>query len=169
MKKILLTILILIISINLFSCNSNKSEYVFNYELKENYSEKISEGIAGAFIDFTKDMVNIYETEYQNIKDRDASNAVNILETSRYMKDVIETYKTFSVLNEYEEKIISIMEAQRRNINDLGHLKVSYATYKTNIELGNETEYTEEYFNNKIEELKTEFKNTLESVSTYLN
>lgn len=162
--------MILIIAINFLGCQGKSEKaFKFDYTMKENYSEKISEGITDAFIDFTKDTLRVYNTEFKNIKDVDFKKVGELTDISIYMRDTVNMYEDFGVLNTYEQKIIDIMDEQRWVISDLASLKMQYSNYKLDTKEGKETEYSEEYFDEEIETLKSEFEICLKSAKIYMD
>lgn len=167
MKKILLIILTIVISINLFGCKESKevAAYEFEYKFKEEYSDKISPGIAAAFIDITKDVVEIYNTALDDFEIKEIEEDFNSYATKVYL----EYYEREEQLNEDEKELLSIMEGLAFNPDTLYLLKQYYKKDEINKSMGIKTEYTDEYYSESFEAAKEWLENDLENAKKFID
>lgn len=168
MKKILLIILTIIISINLFGCKKEESKevakYEFEYKFKEEYSDKISSGLAGSFIDFTRDTLSLYVIGFEDFGPTVES------EFSEYMgKIVLEYGQRLDKLNEDEKEVFELMIIQWDNATVLNMLKLYHGEDEKNKSMGIKTKYTDEYYEEQLEELRARVEDNLEKVKKFID
>ena len=174
MKKLLSIILILVLSISLFGCQQEKGEaakesgetktYSFEYKFKPEYSDKINSGLAGAFIDFVQDTKTIYVIGFDDFEPMSES------ETSGYMgKAVLKYRKKDSTYNEDEMEILELMLEMWDNIEVLSMVKTHHAEDEENKSIGIETKYTDEYYEDKMTELKGRMESTFEKAKKFID
>lgn len=171
MKRILSIILILLLSISLFGCQQEKEEtvkeintYSFEYKFKDEYSDKIRSGLAKAFIDFVQDTKTIYVIGLDDFEPTTES------EISGYMgKAVLEYREKSDVYNEDEKEILELMLEMWDNIEVLSMVKRYHAEDEENKSIGIETKYTDEFYNDKLVELKGRVEDSLEKASRFID
>lgn len=178
MKKIFTLILTLIISISIIGCKSKSTEiFKFDYTVKKEYADEISEGLMGAFIEFTKDTKNLYETSFEEFKEytpgtsgpHDPMEALNITTLSSDMYNIVKMYEDFGGWNSQEEYILKFMSGQKEVAFDLGLLKLEYTNYTIDKDNDKESEYDIEYFNTELERLKIKTEENLRNVKTFID
>lgn len=171
MKKLLPVILILLLTINLVGCQQEKEEVVnetntssFEYKFKDEYSDKIRSGLAKAFIDFVQDTKTIYVIGFDDFEPTTES------EISDYMgKAVLEYREKSDAYNEDEKEVLELMLEMWDNIDVLSMVKTYHAEDEENKSIGIETKYTDEFYNDKLVELKGRMENSLEKVQKFID
>lgn len=178
MKKTLIIILTLITSISIVGCNKESSDvFKFDYTVKKEYEEKISEGLMEAFIDFTKDTKELYETAFNEFEEyapgekteNNPMDTLDILEIDNYMYNSVTMYEDFGGWNGQEEHILKLMDEQREIVSDLGLLKLKYTNYTIDKDNNREPEHNLEYFNEELETLKSKAEEILKNVKTFID
>lgn len=171
MKKLLSVILILALSISLFGCQQEKEEvvnetniYSFEYKFKDEYSNEIRSGLAKAFIDFVQDTKTIYVIGFDDFEPMSES------EISNYMgKAVLEYREKSDAYNEHEKEVLELMLEMWDNIEVLSMVKTYHAEDEENKSIGIETKHTDEYYEEKLVELKGRVEDSLEKISKFID
>ena len=169
MKKILIWIITLILAINILGCKQNPKDFNFNYQLKEDYSGKINEELLQSFITFTKDTSKLYETGFDDFKKYDSEKGVDNFQLAKYMGGTLDSYKILDIWNVYEEEILDIMQEQRLYVLDLSMLELTHTIHQHEIEEKIDPEYSPEYFDEELEDLKISMKENLEKAKKYID
>lgn len=166
MKKILLITITILMIINLIGCQSQEvAKYNFEYKFKPEYSDKISSGLAGAFIDMTKDVEKIYLTAFENFEVTELEE-----EFLGYAGDVCLAYNgAIDNYNEHEKELIELMISQWDNVVIINMLKTSYEEDKVNESIGLKTEHTESYYESNLERTKEKMEESFELVKKFIN
>jgi len=169
MKKIIIGILILIMSLNILGCeNKSGQDFNFDYTIKENYSEKITPKLSQAFLDFTKDTNDLYKTGFVDFKEYDPMKGITIGELEYYMYETLQDYNSINNWNVYEEEVLELMREQRLTVSDLALLKLTHTNCELDKQSEREPEFDEEYFDTEIEKLKIRMVEVLESTKEYI-
>lgn len=165
MKKILLIILVLLLTINLFGCQSKKTSYNFEYKFKPEYSDKISSGMAATFIDMTKDVLEIYNTALNDFETTELEE-----EFSSYAGKVYMTYyEKENDLLPWERKLLEVILKQWDSVNTMYLLKLNYAKDEVNKSMGIKTEYDDEYYEENFEKLKNYIQEALDETKQFID
>lgn len=166
MKKVLSIILILLLTINLFGCQSKETvSYKFEYKFKPEYSDKISSGMAATFIDMTKDVLEIYNTALDDFEATDLEE-----EFSSYAGDIYMTYhEKEDALNEDEKELLEVILKQWDSVNTMYLLKLYHAKDEVNKSMGIKTEYDDEYYEENFEKLKVYVEEALEDTKKFID
>lgn len=166
MKKTLIIFLIIVLTLSLFGCQSREvAKYNFEYKFKPEYSDKISSGIAGAFIDMTKDVEEIYLTALEDFEVTELEK-----EFDGYASDVYSTYKEREeALNEDEKVLLNSMEVLWFNVSSLKLLKDYYAEDQVNKSMGIATKNTDEYYEETLKEAKSWLEESLDEAMKFIN
>lgn len=148
-------------------CQNQK--YSFKYKIKDDYENKIREGLAESFIDFTKDTVKIYNSGFKNWEDKERETYA----LQDYMYDTTDNYKTLLVgINAYEKSVLEIMEMQYRAVGDLWFLQMQKLLDKANLEIGDgkfkDEIKPQEHYEEKLEQIKKDMEKALNITKEYL-
>lgn len=165
MKKFLSIILILLITINLFGCQSEKVSYDFEYKFKPEYSDKISSEMAAAFIDMTKDVLEIYNTALNDFETTELEEDFSSYAGKVYMA----YYEKEDTLNGEEKELLETILKQWDSVNTMYLLKLNYAKDEVNKSMGIKTNYTDEYYEENFEKLKDYIKESLEESKKFID
>lgn len=169
MKRILVVGLILLLVVALLGCqNKGEAEEVksfeFEYKFKPEYSDKIRAGLAGAFIDFTRDTLSLYLIGFEDFEPTVEN------EFSNYMGKVILEYrKRIDTYNEDEKELLELMTEQWDNVTVLNMLKLYYAEDKINKSMGIATKYDDKYYEEELIEIKQRVEDTLEKAKKFID
>lgn len=164
MKKVLAIMLIFILTISLFGCQSKKVSYNFEYKFKPEYSDKISSEMAATFIDMTKDVLEIYDAldDFETTKLEE--------EFSSYAGKVyMAYYEKENDLLPWERKLLEVMFKQWDSVNTMYLLKLNYAKDEVNKSMGIKTEYDDEYYEENFEKLKDYIEESLEDTKKFID
>ena len=174
MKKLLSIILILLLTISLFGCQQEKGEaakesgetktYSFEYKFKDEYSDKIRSGLAKAFIDFVQDTKTIYVIGFDDFEPTTES------KISSYMGESVLAYREKSdAYNEDEKEVLELMLEMWDNMEVLSMVKRYHAEDEENKSIGIEAKYTDEYYEDKLAELKGRMESTFEKAEKFID
>ena len=84
-------------------------------------------------------------------------------------KAVLEYRKKDSTYNEDEMELLELMLEMWDNIEVLNMVKTYHAEDETNKSIGIEAKYTDEYYEDKMTELKGRMENSLEKVQKFID
>lgn len=149
MKKTLIIILALIISINLFGCTDQE------LKLKVEYENQIGEGLAGALIEMTKDVIEIYQTATDDFEIRDVEE-----ELYSYGWDVYYAYLKYEgPTSDVRKELLDVMQ---------GLYFDSYALYSLKEEYRDNPQYTQKEYKEQLDEIKGHIENALEDAKKFV-